>query len=223
MRKIGLPEISVFMIIFCAAICLGIASSYLLCRRAPLADFRALAIVLSAVIFTYCWALVFFRIFLTITPLKEGWIAQRSSQEFVYHLFLMFLLLLFHPIIRSSFLPLPIMRLFYQALGLDFGKNSYTAGIIADPMFVHIGQNTLLGQYSLVIAHVIENERLGHFPVHIGSNVTIGAHSTVMAGVSIGDGAIVAVGAVVTKGTRIGPGEHWGGVPAKLKIGRAHV
>jgi acetyltransferase-like isoleucine patch superfamily enzyme len=37
-----------------------------------------------------------------------------------------------------------------------------------------------------------------------------------MSGVVIGDGAIVSAGAVVTKGCRIGAGEVWGGVPAKL-------
>jgi acetyltransferase-like isoleucine patch superfamily enzyme len=39
-----------------------------------------------------------------------------------------------------------------------------------------------------------------------------------MAGVQIGDNAIVSTGAVVTKNTRIGAGEIWGGIPArKLK------
>ena len=63
---------------------------------------------------------------------------------------------------------------------------------------------------------MIENEKLAHYPVRIGNNVTVGAHSVVLAGVTIGDGALVATGAVVKKGTRIGAGEVWGGVPAKL-------
>ena len=32
----------------------------------------------------------------------------------------------------------------------------------------------------------------------------------------IGDGAIIAAGALVLKNTQIGPGELWGGVPAKF-------
>ncbi len=34
--------------------------------------------------------------------------------------------------------------------------------------------------------------------------------------VAIGDNAMVAANALVLKGTRIGPGEVWGGVPARL-------
>ena len=51
--------------------------------------------------------------------------------------------------------------------------------------------------------------------MRIGNDVTIGAHAVVMPDVEIGDGAIVSVGAVVTKGTRIGCAEIWGGVPAQ--------
>lgn len=53
-------------------------------------------------------------------------------------------------------------------------------------------------------------------PTHIGEDVWIGARSIIMTGLTIGDGAIVATGAVVTK--NIPPYEIWGGVPAK-KIG----
>ncbi|HAZ61859.1 MAG TPA: transferase, partial [Gammaproteobacteria bacterium] len=53
------------------------------------------------------------------------------------------------------------------------------------------------------------------WPIEIGDRVTIGANAVVLAGVSIDDGALVAAGAVVPKGTRIGPGEVWGGVPAR--------
>jgi acetyltransferase-like isoleucine patch superfamily enzyme len=47
----------------------------------------------------------------------------------------------------------------------------------------------------------------------IGKDVWIGAYSKIIAGVSIGDGAIVAMGSVVTKD--IEPFSIYGGVPAK--------
>ena len=53
-------------------------------------------------------------------------------------------------------------------------------------------------------------------PIIIGNDVWIGANAVVLKGVHIGDGAIVAAGAVVTKS--IPPYEIWGGVPAK-KLG----
>jgi len=63
--------------------------------------------------------------------------------------------------------------------------------------------------------------------VSVGHNVTIhGAHirdyaligmgSTLLDDAEVGEGAIVAAGALVLKGTKIGPYEIWGGVPAKF-------
>ena len=63
--------------------------------------------------------------------------------------------------------------------------------------------------------------------VSVGHNVTIhGAHirdyaligmgSVLLDDVEVGEGAIVAAGALVLKGTKIGPYEIWGGVPAKF-------
>jgi acetyltransferase-like isoleucine patch superfamily enzyme len=43
--------------------------------------------------------------------------------------------------------------------------------------------------------------------------------AVVFPGCVIGDGAIVAAGSVLSKGTRVGPGEIWAGVPAR-RVGR---
>ena len=51
-------------------------------------------------------------------------------------------------------------------------------------------------------------------PVKIGNAVWIGAHATILPGVSIGNGAIVAAGAVVTKD--VPENTVVGGVPAKV-------
>ena len=44
----------------------------------------------------------------------------------------------------------------------------------------------------------------------------IGMGSTLLDDVEVGEGAIVAAGALVLKGTKIGSYEVWGGVPAKF-------
>lgn len=216
MRKIRLVQILVFFLLFGTALGLSVFTTGVLFGRLPLGDFRGIVLVFIGIIFIYIYALVLYRLFLHFAPFNEGEIAQDSREEFSYHVYLLFYLILFYPIMRSGFMPVPLMRLVYQALGARLGNNTYSSGIILDPKFVEIGDNTLVGQYALIVPHVIENEKLAHYPVRIGSNVTIGAHSVVLAGVTIGDGALVATGAIVRKGTQIGAGEVWGGVPAKL-------
>ena len=60
-----------------------------------------------------------------------------------------------------------------------------------------------------------EAERKDNFPapVRIGKNVWIGSHATLLPGVTVGDNAIVAAGAVVTKD--VAPNTVVGGVPAR--------
>ena len=218
MRKINAVQIAVFSVLFGLAIASAAATTWLTVGRLPLGDLRGLALACAFALLLYVFALLLYRLFLRLFPLRTGEVAPGSQQEFVYHVYLLFFLILFYPVMRSGFVPVPLMRLFFQALGARMGENSYSAGIILDPIFVELGDNTLVGQYALLIPHVIEGERLAHYSIRIGSNVTIGAGATVMAGVTIADNAIVSTGAVVKKGSSIGAGEIWGGVPAK-KIG----
>lgn len=58
------------------------------------------------------------------------------------------------------------------------------------------------------------NEESSYLPVKIGNDVWIGTRAMILDGVTIGDGAIVAAGAVVTKD--VPPYAIVGGVPAKI-------
>ena len=152
-------------------------------------------------------------------PLKEGELTEGSRQEFAAQVNILFYLLLFNSLIRTHFLPVPLMRLVYLALGARLGENTYSAGTLLDPPLTEFGANCIIGHDAVVISHAIEGSRFALYRTRIGNNVTIGATAVIMAGVNIGDGAIVSAGAVVLKGSRIGPGEVWGGMPAKcLKI-----
>ncbi|MEH6407553.1 MAG: acyltransferase [Leeuwenhoekiella sp.] len=51
-------------------------------------------------------------------------------------------------------------------------------------------------------------------PIVVGDNVWIGTNAIILKGVTIGDGAIIAAGAVVNK--NVPPGSLVGGVPAKI-------
>ena len=84
---------------------------------------------------------------------------------------------------------------------------------------IFIGDGALIG-HNVVLAtlnHAMQPERRGDMrpaPIHIGKRVWIGSNATVLPGVTIGDGAVVAAGAVVTKD--VPANAVVGGVPAKV-------
>lgn len=215
MRKIAAAQILVFILLLSLASALALATDRALLGGLPLGDFRGVVLSLAGVFLLYIYAILIYRAFLAAFPLRPGEIGSGSQQEFIYHVYILFYLILFYPIMRSGFMPVPLMRVFYLALGARLGTNTYSAGLIDDPSFVEIGDNSIVGQGALLVPHIIEGSKLAHYPIRIGNNVTIGAHAVLLTDVVIGDNAIVATGAIVTKGTRIGAGEVWGGVPAR--------
>lgn len=94
----------------------------------------------------------------------------------------------------------------------DFGKNIHLGKnvfINSDCKFqdqggITIGDDTLIG-HNVVMAtlnHEEDPERRANLiaaPINIGKKVWIGSNATILPGVTIGDGAIIAAGAVVTK------------------------
>lgn len=83
---------------------------------------------------------------------------------------------------------------------------------------VEIGDNARIGYRVLINDtnnHSIDGkEPVKNEPVIIGNNVWISSNSTILAGVKIGDNAVIAAGAVVTKDVE--PNTVVAGVPAKV-------
>lgn len=97
--------------------------------------------------------------------------------------------------------------------------------LLSRPRGIDIGDDCLIG-HQVVFAtlnHDSEPQKRGNNiakPIKLGQNVWIGAHATILPGVSIGDHAIVAAGAVVNKD--VPALSIVAGVPAKIikMIGR---
>jgi len=215
MRAIKPLQIAVFLALLALILALGIGTTALLLGGLPLGEFRGVALLLAAVLLTYLAAFAVYRCFLFCVPLREGEVLEHSRDELAANVNILFYLLLFNSLIRTHFIPVPIVRLIYLALGARLGANTYSAGALLDPPLTRIGSNTIIGHDAAIFAHVIEGSRLELKAVVIGDTVTIGAKAVVMAGVHIGDNAIVSAGAVVIKDTHIGAGEIWGGIPAR--------
>ena len=84
---------------------------------------------------------------------------------------------------------------------------------------IEIGDDVLIGQQVVIatLDHDLDPDNRGSMrpsPVKIGNKVWIGAHATILPGVTIGDGAVVAAGAVVTKD--VPANTVVAGVPAKV-------
>lgn len=108
----------------------------------------------------------------------------------------------------------------------DFGRNIHIGKNVfvnsgchfQDQGGIFIGDEVLIG-HNVVLATV--NHALDPFdrhniyrPIHIGNRVWIGSNAVITQGVRIGDGAVVAAGAVVNRD--VAPNTVVGGVPARL-------
>lgn len=124
-----------------------------------------------------------------------------------------------HSSISNGFNPFADIGTIVIGSNVGFGGHSF----ICCPSTVTIGDNVITGQYLSIHPqnHVFANRdtpiRLqGTIAqgVHVGADCWIGAKVTILDGVSIGEGSIVAAGAVVTQSCP--PRSIIGGVPAKI-------
>ncbi len=112
---------------------------------------------------------------------------------------------------------------FYADFGknITIGKNVFINSCchFQDQGGIEIGDGCLIG-HNVVLATVNhdlypENNRVNHYaPIKLGNSVWVGSNATILAGVTIGDWAVVAAGAVVTHD--VPPLTIAGGVPAKV-------
>jgi len=84
---------------------------------------------------------------------------------------------------------------------------------------IEIGDDCLIGQQVVIatLNHDLNPEKRKDMlpkPVKIGNNVWIGAHATILPGVTVGDNAVIAAGAVVNKDVQANT--VVAGVPAKI-------
>ncbi len=84
---------------------------------------------------------------------------------------------------------------------------------------IYIDDGALIG-HNVVLATInhdmnpLKRHGMTPAPIHIGKNVWVGSNSVILPGVTIGDGAVIAAGAVV--GMDIPENMVAGGVPAKI-------
>jgi len=129
-------------------------------------------------------------------------------------------------IIGHGFRVCPYVKLFTENNGvISIGNNffaNYNCFLSADKSNIKIGNDCLLGPDVLIIntnhgidyGELIRLQKNKTSDINIGNDVWIGAKSTILAGVTIGDGAVIAAGSIVNR--NVEPYTIVGGVPAKV-------
>jgi len=118
----------------------------------------------------------------------------------------------------ARFIPhLPLKNFLYRLVGIKVGKN-VSVGLMAMfdiffPELIEIGDNTIIGYNSTILAHEYMVKEWGKGKVIIGKDVTIGANVTVLPGVIIGDGATISSCSLVNKD--VPENSFVGGIPIK--------
>ena len=129
------------------------------------------------------------------------------------------LLLNFIVITLCKYIPsLSVKNFLYRRLGMKVGKD-VSVGLAAMmdiffPQLITIGDNSIIGYNSTILCHEFLTHEYRTGEVLIGKDVMVGANSTILAGVQIGDGAVVAAGALVTRD--VPQGAMVAGVPAQV-------
>lgn len=85
--------------------------------------------------------------------------------------------------------------------GMKIGKNA-SIGLAAVfdifyPELVEIGDNSIVGYNTTILAHEFLVTELRTGKVRIGKNVLVGANTTILAGVEIGDGSTISAATLV--------------------------
>jgi len=121
-------------------------------------------------------------------------------------------------IYTARYLPSTTLKnFFYRVCGARIGKGAaFGLGAVLDifyPELIEVGEQTLIGYNTVVLAHeYLQNEyRTGK--VQIGKRVMIGANCTILPGIKIGDNASISAMTLVNRD--IPSGQKWGGIPAR--------
>lgn len=108
--------------------------------------------------------------------------------------------------------------LYRSFLKMKIGKRTaFALKVVPDTMFperISVGDDTIIGFNTTILAHeyLIEEYRLGD--VHIGNRVMIGANTTILPGVTIGDDAVVSAMTLVNRD--VPAGAMVGGNPMQI-------
>ena len=121
-----------------------------------------------------------------------------------------------HDEFLAAFNGTPFKTLFWRLLGLRIGKRVFDDGLhLPERTLTSIGDDCTLNEGCGVQCHSEEDGTFKADRTAIGSGCTIGVGALVHYGVTMGDGAVLAIDSFLMKGEEVPAGARWGGNPAR--------
>jgi len=113
--------------------------------------------------------------------------------------------------------PGKVKNLVAKCFGMRVGRNVKICKEtqIYNPDRITIGDNTLIGTYSLITCHLEENRMIVMKPVSIGSDCLIGGGTWIFPGVKIGNNVVVGARSVIPKNKELPANSVWAGNPVR--------
>lgn len=155
-----------------------------------------------------------------LCPLLPGeYFQEKDGRVFLIwklHAFLCITNLFLH--YQNGLVPPEFRRLFLRLLGLTTERGrvrSLPYSLVADPYMVTLERDASLGHDVLLLPGHLTGGRLVLRRIRVGRGASVGARAMLLPGVTVGEGARVEPLSLVEADTHIGPGERWGGVPAR--------
>ena len=91
----------------------------------------------------------------------------------------------------------------YRLMGAKIGKNVKMNGLLVEPDFITIGDNTIIGHKTLITGHIVNKDKTYLNNVVIGKNCLIGGFSIIAPGVIIEDDVTVGALSIVPQSKKI--------------------
>lgn len=115
--------------------------------------------------------------------------------------------------------PSPLNILFFKMMGMKIGRNvMINTSNISDPCLITLGDHVTIGGSATLMAHYGMDGYLVIDKLEIGARSMVGLQASIFGGVSIGQNAMIAPGAVVYPKTVVGDDEKFGyGPEASLR------
>lgn len=110
----------------------------------------------------------------------------------------------------------PLKSFHITLFGGKIGKGVVMGGLVMDPALLEVGDYSIIGGFSTILCHAVEQGKIKFGIVKIGKKCGVGTRATILPGAVMEDKSMLAAQSFLPKNHTIPTGKTYGGVPARL-------